>query len=254
MEKTILLFLIVGLMNVMQAVTPESEKVTAESVTSEPEVEESAAEFPLSKMIQPRAEDGRWLYLSTYFEEGKKLPGGSSREEVVKSKEIDGVTCYLVKLTMDWRSILDRLSGAKLMEEDYSYYWEYVDGKGSYNYTCEDQRDVPASLEEFELTLMYPVKKGDTYKAEEADWKVIDEAAKVGVKAGEFACVVYQTIYVDEEFPEESSRERYYMAPGVGLVRWEMDYKLDEKWVLDARDDLLEYKLGEALARAAGSD
>lgn len=59
---------------------------------------------------------------------------------------------------------------------------------------------------------------------------------------------------MDEESPEDSSRERYYMAPGVGLVRWEMDFKLDGKWTLDARDDLLEYKLGEAPVKAEVSD
>lgn len=79
---------------------------------------------------------------------------------------------------------MDRPSGQKLSDDDYSYYWEYFNEKGSYNYTSEEQRDVPDSLGEFELTLSYPVKKGDTYKSEEADWKVIDDAAKVTVKAG----------------------------------------------------------------------
>jgi len=34
------------------------------------------------------------------------------------------------------------------------------------------------------------------------------------------------------------------MAPGVGLVRWEMDLKGESgEWVLDMRDDLFSYNL-----------
>lgn len=241
MQKTIFLFLFAALVNPLSA-----ETLVVEEVAPSQKVEKPKTEMSDSKAIQPRAEGGRWSYISAYFDEGKQVPGGSSREEVIKVKEIAGEACYQIKLTVDWRSLMDRLSGAKLSEDDYSYYWEYYNEKGSYNYTSEDRNDVPQDLKSFHLTLPFPVKEGDTYKADDADWEVIDVAAKVSVKAGEFSCIVYQTIFVDEEFPEEASRERYYMAPGVGLVRWEMDFKVDGKWILDARDDLLEYKLDEA--------
>lgn len=240
MQKTIFLFSFAALVNALPA-----EPVVVEEVARTERVDEAKTEMSHSKAIQPRAEGGRWSYISAYFDEGKEVPGGSSREEVIKVKEIAGETCYQIKLTVDWRSLMDRLSGAKLSEDDYSYYWEYYNEKGSYNYTSEDRNDVPKELKDFHLTLPYPVEKGHTYHADDANWEVIDVAANVSIKAGEFSCIVYQTVFVDEEFPDEASRERYYMAPGVGLVRWEMDFKVDGKWILDARDDLLEFKLGE---------
>lgn len=246
--KLIPLILLLFCFNFVPGETIEGEAVVSKELAA------SLNELVLPKSIQPRSGGASWLYLSTYFEEEKKLPGGSSREEVIKVKEIDGATCYLVKLTMDWRTLINRLAGSKLSEDDYSYYWEYFTGKGSFNYTCEDEGDEPSSLDEFELTLPYPVQNGYTYKAEEADWKVVDDAVKVDVKAGEFTCVVYETIYIDEEFIEECSRERLYMAPGVGLVRWEMDFKLDGKWTLNARDDLIDYKLGETPSKVDVSD
>ena len=31
---------------------------------------------------------------------------------------------------MDWRSIVDRLAGAMLTEDDYDYFWEYFNAQG----------------------------------------------------------------------------------------------------------------------------
>lgn len=96
MQKAILLFLSLVQINMLQAETPVVEKQPVEEAA-----EKVTDGSLLSKAIQPRAEAARWMYLSTYFEEGKKVPGGSSREEVIQVKEIDGVACYQIKLTMD---------------------------------------------------------------------------------------------------------------------------------------------------------
>lgn len=223
--------------------------VPVEPVAIAVEVAEAKTiEVDLPKAIQPRNLDAVWSYTSAYFEEGRKISSGTSEEKVVKVVEIDGVTCYLVKLTMDWRSILERLSGAKLTEDDYSYYWEYFNEKGSYNLTLDpgDTHEL-SSLEGFELTIPYPVKKGHTYEWDGDVYEVTEDAVMVKVAAGEFSCVVYQMNFIDKEMPENSARERYYMSPGVGLVRWEMDVQLDGAWVLDSRDDLAKYdlKVGE---------
>lgn len=246
MDKSLLVILFVFSFGLLQA-EPASKESVAKEPTAEEVVGEAPTESAVLKAIQPRAEGGRWLYISAYFEDGKKVPAGSSREEVIETKEIEGQMCYLVKLTMDWRSLFDRLGGTKLTEDDYMYYWEYFNEDGSYNYDSADRKDAPESLDEFELTLPYPVEKGHSYETEYDSWTVIDDAAKVSVQAGDFTCVVYQVIAEDKDFPEESTRERYYMAPGVGLVRWEMDFKPGGKWVLDSRDDLIEYRPGKVV-------
>ena len=241
------ILLIVGVSLNAETALPSVEP--AEPVKSvEPVVVEvadaKAAVIDLPKAIQPRNAGATWSYTSVYFEDGKKLSSGTSQEKVVKVVEIEGVTCYLVKLTMDWRSILERMSGAKLTEDDYSYYWEYFNEKGSYNLTLDtgDTHEL-ASLEGFELTIPYPVEKGNTYDFAGDLCKVTEDAVTVKVAAGEFSCVVYQMSFIDKEMPDNSARERYYMSPGVGLVRWEMDVQLDGAWVLDARDDLVKYDL-----------
>lgn len=234
--------------SLLLAVSLSAEVALPKPEPVEPEVvdaaEAKAAVIDLSKAIQPRNAAATWSYTSAYFEEGRKISGGTSGEKVIKVVEVDGVTCYLIKLTMDWRSILERLSGVKLTEDDYSYYWEYFNEEGSYNLTLEtgDTHEL-SSLEGFELTIPYPVKKGHSYHSDGDLYEITDDAAVVKVAAGAFSCVVYQMNFIDKEMPENSARERYYMSPGVGLVRWEMDVQLGGAWVLDSRDDLVKYDL-----------
>lgn len=207
------------------------------------------ATVALSDSIQPRNEGAFWIYTSVYFEDGKSVSNGTSKEEIVKIKDLQGRTCYQVKLTMDWRSLFDRLAGAKLTEGDYDYFWEYLDEQGSYNFSDWDgDRPLdPATLEDFELTLPYPVKTGAKYQAEGSVWEVLDAAKKLKVSAGTFSCVVYQSLYAPEGSADEDKiRDRYYMSKGVGLVRYEMDVFIDGKWVLDIRDDLVKYDLNDA--------
>ncbi len=202
------------------------------------------ARMDLSQAIQPRNAAATWVYSSVYYLDGTQHSNGATLEEVIEVKEVEGVTCYLVKLTMDWRSIMDRLSGVQLSTEDYDYCWEYFDENGSYNYSPEPE--APHQLHDlsgFELTLPYPVETGHSYIAEEVDYTVVDTEAAVKVPAGEFKCTVYQMLFEDTDSPEDSTRERYYMAPGVGLVRWEMDNKQSGSWQLDSRDDLVKFDL-----------
>jgi hypothetical protein len=91
-------------------------RITAEEV-SEP----APAAFEMADAIQPRNEGALWLYTSKMYDNGTWEPAGSSREDVQEVVEIDGVKCYKVQLTIDWRGLMDRLSGQQLSEDDYSY-------------------------------------------------------------------------------------------------------------------------------------
>lgn len=205
--------------------------------------------LPLAKSIQPRNEGAVWFYTSAYFEDGQRFSNGTSKEEIVEHIEIDGVLCWKVRLTMDWRGLMDRMAGAKLGEDDYDYFWEYFNEQGSYNYSDWGNGDAiltPKSLGDFELTLPYPTETGHRYHAEDSDWEVLDDTALIKVPAGEFTCVVYCSTDESEDDPSDDWQNRFYMAPGVGMVRWQGWAKLDGKWVLDMQDDLVKFDLNEA--------
>lgn len=218
--------------------------MSAEALPEQTQVVEVTAESPPAGAIQPRAKGAEWLYVSYYFESGLSSSGGSSKEEVIEVREIDGISCYLVKLTLDWRSLLDRLAGVQLSEDDYSYFWEYYNEKGSYHYSV-DASDLYAfdTIEDFSLTLPYPVEVGTTYFAEGSQYTVIADSVSIEVPAGAFNCVVYESIDPAVIDPELMSRERLFMAPGVGVVRWEMDSMNSGEWELEYRDDLFKYSL-----------
>ncbi|MEO0796247.1 MAG: hypothetical protein AAFX93_13850 [Verrucomicrobiota bacterium] len=202
-----------------------------------------AAAVELKSVIQPRTLGAYWVYASVLFEEGKEEPFGSNREDVIEVKEIDGVSCYQIKLTLDWRNLIDRLAGAKLTEDDYDYFWEYFDENGSYDCSdwVDDRPPNPNSLKDFNLTLPYPTEKGHTYSFDDEHWEVLETNAAIKTSAGEFNCVVYELSYVEDGV---ASRERFSLSPGVGLVRWELENKIDGKWQPDMRDDLIKYSLG----------
>lgn len=204
-----------------------------------------ADEVPLEEAIQPRTAESRWDYTSFYFEGTEKVSAGTAKEHVVEVLEIDGVKVYRIEYIMDWRGLMDRLAGTPLDPEDYSYFWEYFDEKGSYNFNEDfDDPQPPQSLSDFELTLPYPAEKGQKYVSDETDYEVIAVNEEITVPAGTFLTTVYEMTNIYSDDPADKDRQRYYMAPGVGLVRWEMDVT-DENgaWVLDARDELFSYSL-----------
>ena len=202
---------------------------------------------PLAEQIQPRNLGAKWIFDVTLFNpDGTTKKDGDVTEEVVRAIELEGVICYQVKLTTDPRSFVDKLRGKPLPRYAESYFWEYQDAKGSHDYTEDsDENTTPESLEEFELTLPYPVEAGHTYQLEESAWKVLAVGKTVKVPAGEFECVVYQQTVLDAETPEHSARYRFYGAPGTGLVRFEIDDKVDGEWQLTSRDDLRSSDLGQ---------
>ncbi|MGE9290049.1 MAG: hypothetical protein ACQKBT_03610 [Puniceicoccales bacterium] len=205
----------------------------------------AAESLPLEKSIQPRAEESRWDYSSYYFVDGEVYSSGSSRERVVEVREIDGVTIFRVEFLMDWRGLFDRLVGTPLNPEDYLYYWEYFDAQGSHNFS-EDFEDpqAPTSLDQFSLTLPFPVEEGHQYVADSTEYEVVGVDQEVTVPAGTFETVVYQMVNFYSEDPMDKDRQRFFMAPGVGLVRWEMDVADEQgRWVLDSRDDLYSLSL-----------
>ncbi len=228
-----------------QASDSSQEETTASSKTDAKNAEaQSALPAALKDAIQPRTLGSRWDYASFFYIDGKRETGGTTTEDVIEVINIEGTPCYLIRLTMDYRGFAERLLGAKLTEDDYSYYWEYFNDDGSYNYSVDSATEKPKSLKDFELTLPYPAKKGYSYEISGGEtWTVISVDETVKVPVGEFKCVVYQITYNEEEQGDHVSRDRYYMSPGVGLVQWESDVKEDGKWILDAVDDLTRYEI-----------
>tara|TARA_R100000027_G_scaffold7932_4_gene5990 strand:+ start:12633 stop:13313 length:681 start_codon:yes stop_codon:yes gene_type:complete len=198
-----------------------------------------------SDEIQPRSLGSTWEYSSYYFEGDTMVSGGTAQERVVGVQELDGVKIYRVELVTDWRTLFERLSGASLDADAYSYFWEYNSAEGSHHFSENEQGATPpGSLEHFSLTLPYPVEVGFKYHADESEYEVIAVDRKIEVAAGQFEVVVYQFETQYSDAPEDSDRQRLFMGPGVGLVRWEMDVKDENgKWVLDCRDDLFSYEI-----------
>jgi hypothetical protein len=199
----------------------------------------------LAEAIQPRTGEGRWDYSSYYFTGAQMESAGTSRERVVEVRRIDGVTAFRVEFLSDWRTLSERLLGTPLDPESFSYFWEYYDEEGSYNFFEDfDNPQPPTSLADFSLTLPYPTQKGHQYQADGADYEVIAIDREVTVPAGTFQTVVYEITEQYSDDPMDKDRQRFFMAPGVGLVRWEMDVpNEDGRWVLDSRDDLFSFSL-----------
>jgi len=219
----------------------------AEPETNE-QNQEQAPEIGLVASIQPRAEGAVWRYRTAEYEDRKVTLIGLASEKVVEVKKIEGATCFRVEQGWDNRTTAQRLTGLGEDEMGTSHYWEYWNEQGSYHFE-EDFEDPkpPTSLKDFALTLKYPVEKGATYAADGSEWTVLDTKRKLKVAAGEFTCLLYQSITEDEDDPEFTTRDRLYMAPGVGMIRWEMDMRNDEgKWETYMRQDLLSYSLNQA--------
>ncbi len=65
------------------------------------------------------------------------------------------------------------------------------------------------------LKFKYPAQKGETYKyLNKIKVTVISINSEIEVEAGKFWCYVYEFLY-------DSSKENYYIAPGVGIVKRE---------------------------------
>jgi len=205
-----------------------------------PETSEEAAgeNNRLGEGIQPRAMGAQWYYKSYYYEDGVKEPGGFTYEKVIEEREIQGQLCYLVELTNDWRSFLERLASMPLDPADLSYFWEFEDARGSHNYWLEEKSDPPpATLADFDLTLPYPVQVGHRYRIADEEWEVLRKET-ITLADKTYDCVVYQLTSKDEADPEYGYRERLYQSPGTGLVRWESDSWIDGKWGTEYIDEL----------------
>ena len=148
-----------------------------------------------------------------------------------------------MQLLIDYRTFAERITGMPLSPDDYSYYWEFSDTRGSHNFDGEDdvmETPTPERLDQFDLTLPYPVEVGYSYEAEGSQYTVLSIDESIEVPAGTFKCVVYQSLSDNEDY---KSRQRLYMSPGVGLVRWEEDEAIGDGWTLSYRDDLAVYQL-----------
>ncbi len=175
---------------------------------------------------------------------------GVTTEEVIATKVIDGVTCYQIEITNDYRTAEQRAANEPMESGSVTYFWEYHNRNGSYDFSDYDTIDKsisPKSLDEFNLTLPYPVKSGFRYQSSSGkDWKILSTGAKVKTSIGVYECVVYQLTEMDAENPEDSSRFRFYMTPGVGLVAFEWDEYINGRFSTWLREVLVGFDLNEA--------
>ena len=80
----------------------------------------------------------------------------------------------------------------------------------------------------------------------DSEYEILETAKKIKVPAGEFTCVVYECIWTDPDDPDYSTRDLLYLAPGVGLIRWDSFYRNDKgDWEISTRENLLSYSLGQ---------
>lgn len=215
---------------------PRSSQTSA-STTPDPKPQ---SDTPLSLAIQPRTEDAKWVYISWWFEDGEKVRGGIVNEEVVETMMLEGKRCFNIKTTFDFRTPEEMSNGKELTKDNWFFNWEMLDEQGSYNFDVPegDETARPGRLSDLELTLPYPVEKGHTHEAEDKAWVVLDTARKVTVAAGSFECVVYQCEFIEGE-EEDWYQNRLYMAPGVGLVKYDYLHRKKGQWVLYASDELV---------------
>ncbi|MEY3395991.1 MAG: hypothetical protein RL346_2228 [Verrucomicrobiota bacterium] len=206
-------------------------------------VEEKAA--PQTKAIQPRALGAFWKYRTGDYVDGKVNEIAAAHEKVVEMKLIEGVACYRIEQAWDWRTPLQRLTGAGEDMTGEIYFWEYRNEQGSYHFEEDpDDPQPPACIADFQLSLQYPTEKGSRYAALEYEYEVLDTAKKIKVPAGEFTCVVYETTWTDPEDEDYKTRDLLYLSPGVGLVRWDSYLRNDDGgWEISSRENLLSYSL-----------
>lgn len=199
----------------------------------------------LSKAIQPRAEGAVWKYRTGDYVDGKVGDIAAAHEKVVEVKVIEGVTCYRIEQGWDWRTPVQRLTGAGEDMTGEIYFWEYWNEKGSYHFEEDvDDPQPPASLTDFQLSLQYPAEKGTRYTALEYEYEVLETAKKIKVPAGEFTCVVYECTWTDPDDADYKTRDLLYLTPGVGLVRWDSYFRDDDgNWEISSRENLVSYSL-----------
>lgn len=228
----------------LHAEKAESERSPTAETAREEGVTVAAEAAPAGGALEllPRAEGAVWTYRSyvLYEEGGKVMPSGVTTETVERVLNLDGKKVFLVRLTTDERTLIERMAGVPLSEWANSWFWEYFDQEGRWELWVDSNEETPESLEDFDITYRYPAVKGQTYTAkDETPWEVKEIDLEVVVPAGKFGCVVYQSVYKgDEEEGFEDSRETFYLSPGTGLVKWEMEYFIDGEWKLDSRDEL----------------
>ena len=178
------------------------------------------------------------MYNSYSFENGHRVLAGLAYEQVLEASEIDGVLVFRIRYHVDSRSILERLAGRPVDMTDAFYFWDFNAAGGSYHYDQEDNTP-PTAIDQFELTLAYPVVAGQSYTAFESTYTVIDTNRRVSVPAGDFTCLVYE---ITDRW-DDTYRERFFVTPGVGLVVYESEFLENGTWQPEFRDELIRYNL-----------
>ena len=84
-----------------------------------------------------------------------------------------------------------------------------------------DEESLQLKLQSPRLFFKFPVKKGETYDLKtpdlESKMRIAEVDAKLELPAGKFECIVYEVL------EDNKVASRMWLAPGVGLVKFELE-------------------------------
>lgn len=106
-------------------------------------------------------------------------------------------------------------------EPIYEYWLTHLDGVEADGSVEVDEETEELKISYINRYFRYPAKLGEVYQPNDEDdtWSIKITALNEVVKtpAGEFKCIVYRELFTDDEVYSHTS----YVAPGIGVVRYE---------------------------------
>lgn len=182
-----------------------------------------------SKEIMPLALGNFWVYQQLYYDSNGNLTDSEIDTLLVKRQ-----FTYNGKVYFSFDEYDEEHQDEGLRNADGGLY------QLNYDYDNETFSE--------DLMFKYPAKTGDVFMINEEEVKVISTNATISVPKGSFSCYHYkiESEYIDEDDPSYSRKiiENLYMAPGVGMVKYEIirnyfNGDLYRKYYLN----LMDYKL-----------
>lgn len=181
--------------------------------------------------LKPREVDTYWVYdVQDILEDGSVVVEEQRSERILEHRTLDGKTLQLIQFETG-------SAGAFHTE----YLWEFEDATGIYYWLDpSDSPELPADLSEFELYFPLNAAIGTKVETPRGYTELLATGTQITVPAGRFFVNVAQVTYYEEDLP--SFRERYSIAPGIGLVQFEYDEWVDDEWLLVSREVLRSFE------------
>lgn len=181
--------------------------------------------------LKPRGVDSFWIYeVHDFMEDGSVVVEGQNRERVIEHRNVDGRRLQLIELE----------SGQG--DDSYvEYIWEFEDESGiHYWLDHNDPPQLPSDWSLFDLYFPLNVPIGKKIETSSGYTELLAINVQVTVPAGRFIGNTAQSTYYEDGNPD--FRERYTLAPGIGLVQYEYDVWMDGEWRLESRELLRSFE------------